>query len=366
MTHEEKVKRYATIKHTVAIVDIIYMLCLLTAFQLTGASGALRELCKSFAQHQTLVVLGYSLMMLVAYFILNLPLSFYSSYIVEHRFELSNQRFPQWMGDYVKASVLGAIVFTVLIEGFSYFLRHFPDAWWWMCSIFWIFLSVVIARIFPVIVIPLFYKYKRIDNEDLRSRIMNLSQKMGVKVLDVFGIDFSKKTTKANAALVGLGGSKRVILADTLEGKFSHEEIEVILAHEFAHQRLRHLVKLVTLNAAVILAAFYLFYIFGPAIFGGFNIAISDIAGLPVWIFLFTLLQLLLTPVLNLISRVMEKNADRMAIEVTGRRQEFISMIEKLTDQNLGQRKPPLWVKIFFYDHPPTEERVALARKVSP
>ena len=361
----EKVKRYSRIKHTVAIVDIVYMLFLLVFFLVSGLSLGLHSFIDRFLDHPALIIFVYCFIILKGYYILNLPLSFYNSYIVEHRFGLSNQTPRQWFSDYSKAEFLSIALFVLLIEAFAYFLRDYPKDWWWMCGIFWVLLSVIIARLFPVIVIPLFYKYKRIENEDMRRRILDLSVKMGIKVLDIFQIDMSSKTAKANAGLVGLGKSKRVILGDTLEGKFSPDEIEVILAHEFAHFRLRHLAKIILLNAVLIFLVFYIFFRFGHIVFDPFRVGMSDIVGLPLWIFLFTVWQIALTPMLNWISRGMERNSDRMALEFTGKKEEFISMMEKLAEQNLSDRNPPLWVKIFFYDHPPVEERVEMARRWS-
>lgn len=363
IANTDKVKRYTTLKYSLAIADLITLLLFLSLVQYLGISVWLRDVAVAALKYPWAATLLYSLAAILIYSIFNFPLAFYRSYAVEHQFDLSKQSIGSWLADYLKSTLISTIIFAILIEAFAYFLRAHPAQWWWMCSIFWIFLSVVLARIFPVVIIPLFFKYTKIENEDLRSCILALADKMKVKVLDVFRIDFSKKTVKANAGLVGLGKTKRVILADTLEGRFSAEEIEVILAHEFAHQRLQHLAKILVINAVTIVAAFYLIFRFGQVIFDSFGLAMPDIAGLPIWLFLFVIYQIILTPLLNWMVRVMETNADSMALDVTARPREFISMIEKLTEQNLSERKPPLWIKIFFYDHPPTDERVLAAQK---
>lgn len=187
---------------------------------------------------------------------------------------------------------------------------------------------------------------------------MDLAEKMHVKILDVFEIDFSKKSLKANAAFVGIGKSKRVLLTDTLlKGKFLPEEIELILAHEFAHYRFRHLIKMVAINAVCILLTFYIFFRLERL-----GLELKDISNLGTWLFLFFIFQLILTPLMNLISRRMERNADGEAIKVSGKIKAFISMMEKLGEQNLSEKAPPLWAKILFYDHPPIDERINFAR----
>lgn len=359
---DDKIKRYARIKYSLAIIEVVYLLFLLLLLQVSGFAIWLRaEFARLFA-NEVLLILFYCLGVFLLYLLLNFPLEFYRSYLLEHRFGLSTERFLAWLSDFLKANLIGFIIFAILIEVFFFFLRHYPDNWWWMSSLFWIFLSLILARLFPVLILPLFFKYKGIDNEDLRQRILDLANKMKIKILDVYQIDFSRKSRKANAGLVGLGKSKRVLLTDTLQDKYAPEEIEVILAHEFAHFQLRHLIKLLVLNASVVLFVFYFLFKFSHLIFTWFHLNLTDIASLGLWIFCFVLFQVFFTPLLNWISRNMERNADQQAIKFSGQKQAFVSMMEKLSQQNLIERKPAGWVKIFFFDHPTVEERIALVK----
>lgn len=357
---EDTARKYARIKYRLALVDIVYTLFLLAILQVSGLGIRIKESLSAVSDNQFVVAALYSAAIFIIYAALTFLLSFYRSFVVEHRFNLSRQGFFPWLADYAKGITLGLIAFTVLVEAFFFFAAACAGSWWWLSALFWIFFSVVVARIFPVVIIPLFYKYKRIEDEALRSRIMCLAQKMRVKILDVFEIDFSKKSAKANAAFVGLGGAKRVLLTDTLiRGKFSPEEIEVILAHEFAHYRARHLMKHVAINSCEI---FLLFYVLSRLSSRGLDA--GDIANLGTWLFLFMVIQLILAPFTNMISRAMEKNADMAAIKTCGKKETFISMMTKLGEQNLSEQRPPLWAKILFYDHPPIGERVAYAKNV--
>ena len=355
---EDKAKRYARIKYKLALADIVYTLFLLLILQTSGFAIWLKKAVLNLSSNLFLVVAAYTLAIFLIYMLLSFLLDFYCSFVIEHRFGLSNQKFFSYILDYIKGNLLGMLFFMILMESFFFFIRTYSSSWWWMSALFWIFLSVVIARIFPVIVVPLFFKYKKLKSEGLRQRILDLASKMHVKILDVFEIDFSKKSLKANAAFVGMGRSKRVLLTDTLlNGKFLPEEIELILAHEFAHYRFKHLVKMVAINAVVILLTFYIFFQLDRM---GLNI--KDIANLGMWLFLFFIFQLALTPFMNLISRCMERNADGEAIKVSGKIASFISMMEKLAEQNLSEKSPPLWAKILFYDHPPIDERINFAK----
>lgn len=192
---------------------------------------------------------------------------------------------------------------------------------------------------------------------------MALAGKIKIKILDVFQIDFSKKTLKANAAFVGWGKTRRVILADTLKDKYSDEEIEVILAHEFAHYKLKHLIKLVLVNSLAIILSFYFIYRAGGFALKFYGLSsFGDIAALPLILIYMTLFGVILQPFQNYLSRVMERNADMLALKVTGLKEPFISMMEKLGVQNLADRKPHPLIKIFFFDHPPIAERIDLAK----
>jgi STE24 endopeptidase len=240
------------------------------------------------------------------------------------------------------------------------------------------------AKLVPIIVIPLFFKYERISDEVLRERIIKLADKMkvnpvrntkasrknnkisnGVKVLDVFQIDFSKKTVKANAAFVGLGATKRVILSDTLKDKYSYDEIEVILAHEFAHYKLRHLVKLLLVNSSAIMLSFYIIFMTNNYVLGIFGLSsLWDIAALPVILMYFVIFGIVMQPFENYISCRFERNADLEALKVTGLKEAFISMMEKLSSQNLADRNPHPIIRFFFFDHPSVDERIAIAKSL--
>jgi len=355
---QSKADRYANIKYAFAIADILYTIFLLLALQLSGMSRILKIVVSSVTAVAALKIALYCAIIFIFYSLLTFGLDLYSSFVVEHYFGLSKQKLSSWLLDYIKSTALGFVVFIVLMECFYIFIGASARGWWWMSASFWALLTVVIARIFPVVVIPLFFKYKNISDESLRSAVFALAKKMQVKVLDIFEIDYSKKSLKANAAFVGIGSSRRVLLTDTLlNGRFGNKEIEAVLAHEFAHFKHRHLLKMVIMSSLGIFVMFYIFFLLDGRVFTAGNIA-----DLGWWLLLFMLFQLISAPLVNLIHRKMEKNADAGSLKAVGDKEAFISMMNKLADQNLAQRKVPLWAKIFFYDHPPVSERIEFAQ----
>jgi len=361
---EDRAREYSNVKYRLAVVDMFLTLALLLLLQFSGFNVRLKNILQNISAAQQVLTALYSITIFIIYSALTFFLDFYRSFVIEHRFALTKQGIPSWGADYLKSNLLGLLMFVVLMESFFYFIRNHSAYWWWMSALFWIFLTVVIARIFPIVIIPLFFKYKKLENEDLRRRILDLAARMRVKILDVFEIDFSKKSLKANAAFVGIGRSKRVLLTDTLlGGRFQSGEIEMILSHEFAHYRLRHMIKMIAMSSFLIFLSFYVFFELNNRLFASLGLAVWDISNIGIWLFLFMALQILCAPLHNFISRNMEKNADMAAIKVSGDTKHFISMMEKLGEQNLSDPHPPLWAKIMFYDHPPIDERIAYARK---
>ncbi|MFA5062861.1 MAG: M48 family metallopeptidase [Candidatus Omnitrophota bacterium] len=354
-------KHYSNIKYSLDIAGIVYTLILIFLFLKSGLSKSLAS-GLSISAPSVLAVPLYILMIFLGYSVLNLPLNLYQSHILEHKFSLSRQTLGDWFKDQLKAGVISYIISLILIWVFYFLLNHNPGNWWFSVSIFWIFLSIVMAKLMPVLIIPMFFKYKKLSDENLRSRIMQLAQKMKVKLLDCFEIDFSKKTLKANAAFVGIGDTRRIILADTLKDKYSYDEIEVILAHEFAHYQLKHLLKLVVVNSLLTLAVFYLIFRTNSSILDMFGLySLNELAALPVILIYFTLFGIITRPLEAFISRSFERSADSLALEATGLKDAFISTMDKLAKQNLSDRNPHPVIKFFFFDHPPVDERIKMA-----
>jgi len=358
-----RAKRYSTRKYSLAIIGIIYLLLLLFLFHGLGLSKLLAYHLSKLVTNNFFVTPLYIAIVYLAYYILNFPLNFYQAFILEHKFSLSNQKIGDWFKDQIKAGVISYIIVLILVSAFYYILRHYFRIWWLIISLFWIFFSLVLAKLTPVVIIPLFFKYKKFSDDTLKERILQLGDKMKVKILDVFEIDFSKKTLKANAAFVGIGNTKRVILADTLKDKYNYDEITVILAHEFAHYRLKHLIKLILLNSAVTIILFYIIFITSDSFLSIFGLnSLWDLAALPIILIYFTIFGIIMQPFENYISRRLEKNADMLALKVTGFQKAFISAMEKLSLQNLADRNPHPVIKFFFFDHPPIDERIDMAK----
>ena len=357
-------RSYSHQKYTLSIVNTFYSIALLLVFLGSGLSLSLENIIRQINLPGYLSIAAFLLIISISYYLLSLPLNFYSGYVLEHKFALSKQKIGAWCMDELKSGLLAYLIFLILILGFYWVLFRFSQ-WWLAISIFWIAFSVVLAKLTPVLIIPLFFKYKKLEDELLRQRIFNLAQKMQVKLLDVFEIDFSKKTLKANAAFTGMGKTKRVILADTLKDKYSHDEVESILAHEFAHFQRKHIFKLIAINSLLTLGLFYLIFKTSAYFLAVFKLStLSQLASLPLAFLYFLLFGIILQPLEAYVSRRFEREADRLALKTTRNKEAFISLIDKLATQNLADRSPHALIKFFFFDHPPINERIQMAREI--
>ena len=356
-------RQYSTIKYSLSIIELVFILLLLFVFLAFGFSSFLAKGLKVLVPGDFLALGLYLFIIYAVYYILSFPLNFYHNFILEHQFQLTRQSVKDWFFDQFKAGALYYAISLILLEVFFVSVKNQPRDWWWIISIFWIFSSLVLAKLAPVLIIPLFFKYKKLSDEELRQRIIKLSRKMKLPILDVYQIDLSRKTAKGNAALVGFGNTRRVILGDTLKNKYTPEEIEVILAHEFAHQKSAHLFKLIIAGALSTTICFFLIYKTSFHVLGLFGLeGLDDIAALPVTFIYLALSGMIFKPWENFLSRKFENDADKIAIASTGLKDAFISTMDKLAAQNLADRNPNPWVKMFFFDHPPIDERIKLAR----
>jgi STE24 endopeptidase len=350
-------QRYSRIKYSLSLFETAYLWLLLVIFARTGWSaglaGAIAGRCGR------LTVPAYLLALYLLFYAASFPLTFYHSFLLERRFSLSTQKPKSWFADQLKSGGIAYLVGCAFLAAFYWSLERFPGNWWLIISLSWMAINLLLAGLAPVAIVPLFFKYTPVTDEAICFRILSLAQKMKMKVAGVFEIDMSAKTVKANAGLIGWGASRRVVIGDTLKEKYSPDEIEVILAHEFSHQKLRHLPKLISINALAAAACFYLIHATSPFTLRALGLQrLNDIASLPLVALYFLVYGFCVQPALNFFSRQMERNADSMALKATGLKDAFISTMNKLGEQNLSDIDPHPLIKFLFFDHPPIKDRI--------
>lgn len=355
-------RRYNRIKRWLGIADFAVGFVFLVVLLVTGWSGWLRDLAYHLGfQNYTFSVFIYLLLLLLISKALGIGLDYYG-FRLEHRYKLSTQRFRSWFSDEIKGFLVGLVLGTVVVELLYFTIRQWPQHWWMLAWGLFMVLFVVLAQLAPVVLFPIFYKFEPLDNEDLRRRLVVLSERAGTRVRGVYRWRLSEKSRKANAALTGLGATRRIILADTLLDNYSAEEIEAVLAHELGHHVHRHILKSIFVQAAITFVGFWaanwaLHYAVDQHMFE----ELSDFANLPLLALVSVVLSFLLMPALNAYSRFNERQADRYAFESISTVDPFISSMNKLADQNLAERTPSKWVEWFFHSHPSISRRLAAA-----
>ena len=353
-------KQYNRLKLKLKLFDICLSLFYLISFQLV-ASHPLNRFSYSLTDNYYFALGIYLVVFCVLYYVIDFPLHFYSSYLTERKFKLSNQSVFNWFCDDLKNNILSLVLFMVFV-GFLYFvLRSFSTTWWIWIACFWFIVTIVIAKITPIVLLPLFFKYSPVADK-LKENIMSLSKKCNIKIIDVYKIDFSKKTNKLNAAVIGIGNTRRVILADNLIESFTDEEVEGVLCHEFGHHKLMHMGKIMSFGLLSTLISFYILYLISYRVIGSFGgEAVYDVSVFPIFMLILFLVGFLILPMQNWFSRKLEKEADIFALKTTRNKKAFISLMKKLAKKNLADPDPSKLVKILFYTHPPVKERIKMA-----
>jgi len=305
----------------------------------------------------------YVAAMLAVTEVASLPIAFYSGFLLERRYELSNQSPGAWALDQLKSFAVGFVLSAGAASILYAFIRRSPDSWWFAAGLTFAVLIVGLAQAAPVLLLPLFYTVRPLDRDALRARLVALAERAGARVLGAYEWGLGEKTKKANAALTGIGGTRRILVSDTMLAEYSDDEIEVVLAHEIAHHVHGDIWKGILFESALILAGFYLASRALADLTAPFGLrGVADVAGLPLLVLSAGAVSLVMVPVAHALSRGFERRADQFALDLTKNPEAFISAMRRLSAQNLAEDRPSRIVQWLFYSHPPIPERIAAAR----
>ena len=352
-------KKYQRIQLTVSVTEFILGLAFLILILSTGLTLRLEDLIRNSIQNDYLVLLAFTVLIGIMEGVLLFPLSILSGFIIEHRFGLTDQRLGSWLWERIKSLLVSTPLMLVIIIIFYALLRRFPETWWFYLGSIMVLFAIVLARVAPVLIFPIFYKFTPLENLSLTEKVADLCSRVGLKLEGVYQFNLSKTTRKANAAFTGIGKSKRVILGDTLLNNMNDEEILAVLSHELGHYKLKHIWKGMLVGTLLTFLGLFLvgqLYDISRNLFG-FE-SPEQIAALPLIAILLTIYQLVTAPLMNAYSRSNERAADDFAIKLTGNAAAFISGLNKLAQQNLADRTPHPLVEFLFYSHPPIEKRI--------
>jgi STE24 endopeptidase len=371
--NEDKATRYHRLKRRAEILSTAAAGVFLLTLLLTGASLSLRELGsvlgmiigRGFEEPGT--VLGFAIAITILLHVIELPFAFYQGYALEHRYGLSNETLGQWTRDQLKGGAL-AVAFGAAGASIVYWTMRTNADWWWAISAAaFAVVMVGIVQLAPVVLMPLFYSFKPLEQPALVERLMKLAERAQTHIGGVYEWALSAHTKKANAALAGIGRTRRILLSDTLLADYSEDEIEVVLAHELSHHVHHDLWRGVALQVALLFIGFYIGHLALGAFAGDLALrGVDDPAGLPLLMLVGGTCGFVFMPLANAMSRAHERRADRYALDTTRRADAFISAMKRLSQQNLAEEHPSRLVQWLFYSHPPIRERIDAARAWRP
>ena len=357
--NEDKSTRYHRLQRRASIASIAWSAALLVGLAVAGWSLQLRDAVFTLTASPALAVVLYVLGLTVLHEAGAFPLALYSGYLLEHRYGLSRQALRAWLADHLKGTAVGLVLVTALASMLYWTMRVVPEWWWLVSALFCAALLVSMAHLAPVLLLPVFFRFKPLDAPALRARLERLAERAGARVMGVFRWELGTKTSKANAALAGIGGTRRILIADTMLDHYSDDEIEVVLAHELAHHVHHDIWTGIAYETVLTLVGFYAAHRaldwLGPRV--GLA-SLSDPAGLPLLLLAAGGVSFLLMPAALALSRSHERRADRFALDLTRNPSAFSTAMRRLGAQNLAEERPSRVVQWLFYSHPPLVERL--------
>jgi len=369
--NEDKASRYHRLKRWTHVASLGWTLILLLGLLWTGASIALRDAAERGAAsiaggsgwHAGVAVVLYVGFLLLLNEVGSLPLALYSGFFLEHRYGLSNERAGRWLVDQAKSFVIGFLLSAAAAAIVYAAIRYSPHDWWLPAGLVLAGVVTGLADIAPVLLLPVFYRVKPLDRESLRERLVALADRAGARVLGAYEWGLGEKTRKANAALAGLGTTRRILVSDTMLAEYSDDEIEVVLAHEIGHHVHGDIWKGILFESGLILAGLYVSAraLDGLAPALGFH-GSADVAAMPLLVLATGAVSFVMLPLAHAMSRAFERSADRFALALTRNPAAFVSAMRRLAAQNLAEEHPSRLVQMLFYSHPPVRERIAAAQ----
>jgi STE24 endopeptidase len=365
-----RAKRYSRTRLAVLLLSTLWTVVRLAWFASDRRAARLNASIARGLPDRRLAAPAYFTATMALSWLSGLPVAFFGDHEVERRFGLTKQSAGGWFGDQAKSLLLGALLQTPLLTAAYADIRRRPHDWWLIIAGASVPLTVALGNLAPVLLMPLFNTYQLLRDEPLAARVRALAARGGVQISDVYEMDMSRQSEKPNAMFTGLGNTKRIVLGDTLLAQFPDDEVEAVVAHELGHQVHGDIWRLIGFGAGAGFGTAWLLSRIAPPTLRrtrertGVS-EVADEASLPVLALLMTAMGLVLMPVQAAFSRVLERRADRFAVELTGNGEAYAQAMERLATQALADPDPPRPVVVMLYSHPPIVERIRAARNAS-
>lgn len=357
---QEQASVYAAKKRAYGIVEFVLVaVCFIAAFLFSSTVASLFSTLISFAAAAL-----YFLIFAAVYFIILFPVQYLKNYLLPKDFGLLKQSFGAWLGAYIKTPLL-VLLLGAAAFGLLYMLIVATPDWWWLWTALLVaVVSFLFSAVFPVFILPLMYKSHSMPDGRLRDELQELIKRSQVSVPGIDILEISEDEDTANAMMMGIGKTRRITFSDTLLNSYTQDEIKVICAHELGHVKKAHFTQTLFVSLLIIMLVFFLTNLTAAAVINLFNVGdITTLSAMPITILLFFVLYSVFMIFSNIYSRSLEKEADLYALQLTKDPLSFISMLQKITDQNLDEENPHPLIAKLLYDHPSGADRKAMAER---
>jgi STE24 endopeptidase len=367
----EKALRFYRSGNVLWVISTIWGLLVPLLLLFTGLSARMRDAARKVGRNWFFTVAIYGILFTLVTAILSLPLDYYSDFVRMHAYGLSDQTAAKWWGDMVKGLLIGCVAIALLLWFPYLLLRKSPRRWWLYSGLAVIPLLAFFLLITPIAIEPLFNKFGPMKDKALEARILALADRAGIEGSRVYEVNKSVDTKTVNAYVTGFGGTKRIVLWDTILAKLSAPEVLLVMGHEMGHYVLGHTWQLILLGSAIALFGAWVIHRTAGELIAryrarfGFD-ELADVASLPLMALLFGLVSLVLTPAILAFGRHVEHEADRFGLEITRDNHDCATAFVKLQQENLSVPRPGLLYKLWRSDHPPLGERIDFCNEYHP
>jgi len=358
-------QEYTRTKTRFGFITGTFDLVLLLLFWQLGGFNYLDQLVRNWGMGAVLTGLAFTGLLLLAKTVISLPFSIYSTFVIEERFGFNRTTPTTFIGDLFKGIMLAVILGGPLLGAVLWFFETTGSmAWLWCWGAVTLF-TLIVQFIAPTWIMPLFNEFTPLQEGELRQAIFAFADKVDFSLQNVFIMDGSKRSSKSNAFFTGFGRNKRIALFDTLIDNHSVPELVGVLAHEIGHYKKKHILQGMAISIIHTGVMLYLLSIFigHQGLFAAFGMEQSSVyAGMIFFGLLFTPIEMVLSPLMNLLSRHNEFEADAFAARHTGTPESMISALKKLSADNLANLTPHPFYVLLHYSHPPLVRRIAALR----
>jgi len=365
----EKSVQYTLAKGRFERWSMIYSRCLMLALLFSGLLGWLDRFAGGLAHRFSLGLYGHGILFCLGvslvFSITSLPVDLYSTFRLETKFGFNKTTIGLYIADKIKVLILGLVIGVPFLFVILWLMDVMGQFWWIWAFVFISGFQLLMIIIFPTFIAPWFNKYEPLKEGEFRDRILALADQVGFKTSGIYSMDGSKRSAHSNAYFTGIGKAKRIVLFDTLIEQMTTNQGLAVLAHEMGHYKMKHIRRMLIVQTVFLFIGLYILSLLVdyPPLFAAFGLTPSNHAALVLFSLLSGPATFYLGPLMNLLSRKHEYEADCFAALTLHDGKPMQEALVNLTIKNLSNLTPHPWYSAYHYSHPTPTERIEAIRQ---